>query len=229
MFNHSEFNKFIINHNIIGFFEQPIKLVSGRTSHWYVSWRQVFNDPYLLEKVAEWVVFYIRENKIDIECLYGVPEGATKLAVVSSLKLAQKSGNYHQGSHVIPMGRAKPKEHGNPTDRFFVGTPRGKTLVIEDTVTTGGSLMESIDKLREVGIQVTAVLILVNRMERRDDGKTVEEAIAERYNGEVKFYTISSALELLPEIAAKQRPSVQIRESVEREFQLYGVKPIRLT
>ena len=35
------------------------------------------------------------------------------------------------------MGRAKPKQHGSPEDKYFVGEPNGKIVVLEDVTTTG--------------------------------------------------------------------------------------------
>jgi orotate phosphoribosyltransferase len=40
------------------------------------------------------------------------------------------------------MGRAKPKDHGDPKDRYFVGEPGGKVVILEDVTTTGKSLIE---------------------------------------------------------------------------------------
>jgi orotate phosphoribosyltransferase-like protein len=36
-----------------------------------------------------------------------------------------------------------------PKDKFFVGVPKGKTIVIEDVTTTGGSLIETLNGLKE--------------------------------------------------------------------------------
>ncbi len=55
----------------------------------------------------------------------GVPEGATKLGVLASYIWAKGSSDFKPGRFPLPMGRAKPKEHGVPEDRFFVGALGG--------------------------------------------------------------------------------------------------------
>ncbi len=225
-FNQSHFNQFILDNNVITFSEQPIKLKSGRISHLYVNWRPVLNDAFLLERTAEYIISFIQSKKLDISCIYGVPEGATKLGIAASLKFAN---GCQKGTHIVPMGRAKPKEHGDPADRFFVGAPKGKTLVIEDVTTTGNSLMETIDRLRSLNIEVTAALALFNRVEVRDDRFTVEQAVTKCYNGEVKYYALSSALDLLPLAVKKKKPSKEVIKALEEEFKNYGMKPLKLT
>jgi orotate phosphoribosyltransferase len=229
MFNQSEFNDLVISNNIIKFSEQPITLKSGRVSHVYVNWRTAANDAFLLDQTTNYILGFLQAHNLKAESIYGVPEGATKTAVITSLKLAKSSPDFAIGSHSIPFGRAKPKEHGDPKDRFFVGAPRGRTIVLEDVTTTGGSLIETIDKLKEIGVEVIAAITLTNRMEKRDDSKSVAEAIRDRYKGKIAYFAMSTTIELLPLASKKQMPSEQTLKAVEREFQLYGVKPILLT
>ncbi len=234
-FVQADFNRFIISNKVIGFFDKPITLKSGRQSFWYVNWRTVAEDVFLLDQLTDYVLAFTSslqaQGKIpsNFECFYGVPEGATKLAVLAQYKLAKKSSNYGVGSHVLAMGRAKPKDHGAAKDKYFVGAPRGKTVVLEDVTTTGGSLLTTIDGLIDSEIPVIAAFGLTNRMEKRDDGKTVSKAIAEKVIGgaPVQYYHLSNALELLPEAARMLKPSKEILAHIEKEFSQYGEQPIR--
>src|SRR5688572_1915406 len=101
------FPDFILNNEIIGFFEKPLTLKSGRLSHFYVNWRKSTNDAWMLDQLTDYLVTFMREKNLACETLYGVPEGATKTAVIAALKLAKQSPGFTQGSHVIAMGRAK--------------------------------------------------------------------------------------------------------------------------
>jgi len=223
-FNQEDFNSFILENNVVGFFEEPIKLKSGRMSNWYVNWRTPTSDVYLLDKLTDFVLAFAEDNNLAPDCFYGVPEGATKLGVITQYKYAKSSPNYSKGSNVLPMGRAKPKEHGAPKDRFFVGQPKGKVIVLEDVTTTGGSLLKTIDQLKEAGIEVFAAVGLTNRMEVRDDGKSVKQAVEEKG---VKYLSMSSALELLPEVY-KKNPNEAIKKAIEEEFEKYGVEKLKL-
>jgi len=47
-FNQEKFNQFILENKVVGFFEEPITLKSGRLSHWYVNWRNVAEDVFFI-------------------------------------------------------------------------------------------------------------------------------------------------------------------------------------
>ena len=224
----NNFEDFVIENKVIGFFDEPITLKSGRQSHFYVNWREPTYDAFLLDKLSDYISDYLYNSDIEFDCLYGVPEGASKVAIVSALKLKKKSDNFHKGSHFIPMGRAKPKAHGKAEDKFFIGKPKGKVVVLEDTITTGMSLLETLDKLIDSGIEVVAALSLTDRMEKRDDGKSVRETIKNRYDGKVAYYAMSAADKLLPVALERTEPSQQVKDSLVAEFNKYGVQPLEL-
>lgn len=225
-FNQEEFNRFVLDNGIVGFFEQPIKLKSGRMSNWYVNWRNVAEDVFLLDRLIDYVTRFTRDLGLEPDCFYGVPEGATKLGVLTQYKWAKESPNYAPHSHVLPMGRGKPKDHGAPKDKYFVGEPKGKTIVLEDVTTTGGSLLTTIDSLTEAEIPIIAAFGLTNRMELRDDRQSVEEAVQSRRK--VPYHALSNALQLLPEAYRRLNPGEQIARAIEEEFERYGVKKLKL-
>ncbi|MFA6269081.1 MAG: phosphoribosyltransferase family protein [archaeon] len=224
-FEQKEFNSFVLENNVYGFFKEPIILKSGRKSQFYANWRTIVEDTYLTDKLADFVIDFVKSNSLSVDTFYGVPEGATKLGIITQYKFAKASQSFGKGSHVLAMGRAKPKDHGDPKDKFFVGAPTGKVLVIEDVTTTGGSLITTLDGLKESGITVVAVISLTNRMEKREDGKSVKDAIEEKG---VKFYSMSSALDMLPLMYKKLSPGEEIKKAVEEEFKQFGTEELRL-
>jgi len=125
----------------------------------------------------------------------------------------------------LAMGRAKPKDHGAPKDRFFVGMPTGKVIMLEDVTTTGGSAIKSLEFLKDSGVDVVAMIGLTNRMEKRDDGLSVKEAVS---RASVPYYNMSSALDILPAMYAKLKPGEEIGRAIEEEYEQYGVEPIEL-
>lgn len=225
-FNQQKFNQFILENQVIGFFEAPITLKSGRLSHWYVNWRNVAEDVFLSEQLADQVMAFVEDSGIRPDCFYGVPEGATKLGIITQYKWAKNSPNYGSGSHILPMGRGKPKDHGELKDRFFIGQPKGKVVILEDVTTTGSSLLETIDNLTQAKTQIIAAIGLTNRMELTTDGKSVKEAVEVKG---VPYLQMSNALELLPLAYQKLKPGEEIAKKVEEEFQKYGVKKLKLS
>lgn len=216
-FNQRRFNQFIFDHHIIGFFPAPIKLASGRLSSWYVNWRNIAQDVFLLDQVSDFVLDFCWDKKIGVDCFYGVPEGATKLGLLCQYKWAKSRPDYAGGKYVFAMGRGKPKDHGDPKDREFVGQPQGRIVVLEDVTTTGGSLIKTVKALKGMGLNIAAAIALTNRNERNENGQTVAQYLE---NLGVKYYSLSSALELLPQTVNK------MQTSIEEEFSRFGEKEI---
>ena len=109
-FSQESFNNFAVEY-AVGFYEEGRILSSGRKSYWYVNWRKASNDLALLEILVDYVHNFVFDLNLKPDCFYGVPEGATKLGLFAQFKLASNSSGYGIGTHCLPMGRAKPKNH----------------------------------------------------------------------------------------------------------------------
>jgi orotate phosphoribosyltransferase len=213
-----DLNNFIVEQNIIKILPSPVRLKSGKESHIYVNWRGATNDAYTLDMITDKVVGFIGSNKLTVDSIYGVPEGATKTAVLAAFKHAKKSARFGLNSHIIPMGRGKKKEHGLPEDSLFIGMPTGVTLVLEDTVTTGGSMFQTIDELLRQKIDVKYALCLTDREDLVEGNKTVAEAIAARYEGRVQYFALTRASDLIP-LALKKIPhDEKLLQNIRKEF-----------
>ncbi|MFW9999951.1 MAG: hypothetical protein ACFE9Q_03365 [Candidatus Hodarchaeota archaeon] len=215
------FHNFILNNKIIGFFREPLLLKSGRLSSWYINWRNIASDVYLLDQLTDYIILFIDYLGLNPVCFYGVPEGATKLGIITQYKWARRQKNYNSGSHPLAMGRGKQKEHGDPKDRFFVGIPKGETIILEDVTTTGESLIATIRKLRELNVAIIAAIGLTNRNELRDDGKSVEEIVKEQ---NIQYYAMSNAVDLIPRIHMNE----DIKKKIKEYFKKYGSKQLNL-
>ncbi len=155
-------------------FENPVVLKSGRKSHWYVDWRSVCSDVFLADRLADYVVDFANRRSLGVDSFYGVPEGATKLGLLVQYKWAKGRGDFGEGRYSFAMGRGKPKEHGLEKDRYFIGFPRGRVFVIEDVVTTGGSLIDEMERLERAGAEVGGAIVLTDRSGGLVQGKMKE-------------------------------------------------------
>jgi|GEM_PF-3752675 orotate phosphoribosyltransferase len=170
-FEQKEFNDFIIQNGVVGFYASPVTLKSGRKSHWYVDWRKITEDAYLADRLAEYIIRYALSRDIKPDSFVGVPEGATKIGIVTQMMWAQQAHlvggrPYAPGSYSLSMGRGKPKVRGPVENRYFLGFPEGKVVVIEDVTTTGGSLLNVISDIKELeGVESIVAFGLTNRRE----------------------------------------------------------------
>ena len=220
--NKDNFYKFIISQNVVGFFKEPIRLKSGRLSYWYVNWRNVAEDVHSIDLLSNYIIEFVKYLGLKPDCFYGVPEGATKLGIICQYKWAKDQPNYKKGMYILSMGRVKPKEHGDPKDKFFLGIPKGKVIILEDVTTTGGSLIETIDKLNQIDVSIIAAIGLTNRNELREDKKSVENAVNEKG---VPYHAMSNAIDIIPNL----KPDKSIASKIEAYFKKYGTKEIKMS
>ncbi len=223
--NKEDFINFILDNKIIGFFEKAITLKSGRYSYWYINWRNATEDVYLLDKLTDYIIEYISYLNIKPDTFYGVPEGGTKLGLITQYKWAKKKEDLSKGKYVLSMGRALPKDHGDPKDKFFLGEPRGKVIIVEDTVTTGESLLNTVMELIDFNINIIAIVCLSNRNEIRDDGKYIGNMIEDL---NIRFFAMSDAVELLPLAIKRFQIGRKIALKVQEYFNQYGMKKVNL-
>ena len=234
IFNQNEFNEFVLTHNVIGFYETAVTLNSGRNSYWYANWRGVSNDPFLMEQLTNFVIMFCEDKKLNPDFFVGVSEGATKLGILTQYEWAKRSENYSLGSHCLPMERTHPKKHGLREDRYFVGRPRGKGIVLEDVTTTGHSIIKTISNLLEctnyTSLKIIGAIGLTDRMEVADERQGAQRVSIETAleSMDVPYYSMSKAVELLPLAYEKMQPGKLIGRAIEEEYEQFGVEKIKL-
>ncbi|RAP27976.1 hypothetical protein DID78_05595 [Candidatus Marinamargulisbacteria bacterium SCGC AG-343-D04] len=197
-FDKNAFEKFTIENQVIGIQDSPITLKSGKKSYFYVNWRNITSDVFLLDQCSNFIIDFCKENNVIPDCFYGVPEGASKLGIITQYKWAFQD-NCKKNSHILPMGRSKEKLHGAPQDRYFIGQPQGKVILLEDVTTTGQSMLDTLDKLLELKTNVIACIALTNRESMDDD--SVKEKVEKR---NINYLSLSTAKPLLKQLIEKE-------------------------
>lgn len=135
-----------------------VQLASGRTSDFYVDGKQVTMCSEGAELVGRLLWEATRDEEIDA---VGGPEiGAIPIAVATVLQYRQQ-GRELEGFSV----RKQAKQHG--TRRSIEGRLEEgmRVVVVEDVITTGGSVLKAIDEIRRAGAEVVKVVCLVDRQE----------------------------------------------------------------
>ena len=133
-----------------------VTLASGKEADYYVDLRRVTLDgaaaplvgEVMTELVADW----------DFDAVGGLTLGADPVAVAMLHHAAHSGGRLD--AFVV---RKESKAHG--LQRRIEGTEVAgrRCLVVEDTSTTGGSVMTAVDAVREAGGEVVGVAVIVDR------------------------------------------------------------------
>lgn len=140
--------------------EGDFTLASGQKSTFYIDLKATTLHPdgaYLIGRLA---VAKAREQKWNIDAVGGLTLGADPIA--TAVSLAAREAKLQWPAFIV---RKEPKKHG--TSRYIEGVENlkagAKVLVLEDVVTTGGSSLKAIERLREAGYEPVAVLTVVDR------------------------------------------------------------------
>ena len=224
MFDKEDYEKFLFDTNCVGFFDPPITLKSGRPGHWYVNMRDALQTEETKYTLARFVYDFIIQEDLKPDHFLGVPDGATPVAQVCNSFIDYKARSETPASIL----RAGKKAHGDPQNRYSVGPLKSGShvVLIEDVTTTGGSSMEQILRLQELGVWIDRLVSCVSRYERRDRGRTVPDVLEKDYH--INYSALTDARTLLPKAVDLFSPSEQLIKDIEEYYQKYGIEQIKL-
>jgi len=130
--------------------EGHFRLTSGRHSNQYMQCAQVLKYPAYTEELARHLAEVFKDDKVELVI------GPAMGGIVVAYEVARQLG-------VLGMFTERD-ENGQMALRRGFSIERGqRVLVVEDVVTTGGSVKEVIDVVKELGGQVVGVGVLVDR------------------------------------------------------------------
>jgi orotate phosphoribosyltransferase len=137
------------------YLEGDFLLRSGKRSKYYLDKYRFETRPELLRPIGERIAAVVREHAAEAARLAGPELGAVALAASASLA---------SGLPFLIVRKAA-KEYGTTKRIEGVFEPGECVCVVEDVVTSGGALLESVEALREAGLVVNTAVCVVDREE----------------------------------------------------------------
>ena len=168
----AEFVEFAIASQVLCFGE--FKTKAGRMSPYFFN-AGLFNDGDKLKRLGEFYAKAIVDSGIAFDVLFGPAYKGIPLAASIAIALAGMGRN-------VPYAynRKEAKDHGE--GGTLVGAPlAGRVVVVDDVITAGTSVRESVDLIRHAGATPSGVLIAIDRMERagNEDAMSAHSAVQE--------------------------------------------------
>lgn len=194
---------------------------AGRNSPYFFN-AGLFHDGETLGRLADFYAQTLLDSGIEFDMLFGPAYKGITLASATAVALAGRGRNVP-----FAFNRKEAKDHGE--GGTMVGAKlQGKVVIIDDVISAGTSVRESVDMIRAAGATPCAVLIALDRMERsgRDGELSAQSAVQEvTKNYGIPVISIGNLTDLLDYIssAGADAQLAQYKEAVAAYRQRYGV------
>ena len=157
----SAFVQFALNEGVLRFGSFVTK--SGRTSPYFFN-AGLFNSGASVGRLAQFYAQALVDSKLPFDMLFGPAYKGIPLATATAVALAAHPA-MNGRSIDFAYNRKEAKDHGE--GGVLVGAPlKGRVVIIDDVITAGTSVRESVEIIRAAGAEPCAVLIAMDRMER---------------------------------------------------------------
>jgi orotate phosphoribosyltransferase len=194
-----EFAIFLHQNDIIKFGD--FTLASGKKSSYYIDLRLVASFPHIFRKMIKNLQKLVSEKTglDNFDSLVSVPTGG--LVIGSALAIET----------VKPLiyVRDKPKDYGTTKSiegKIFSGM---KVVLIDDVITTGNSVINAIKQLKDAGLSISDVYVIINRLEGANNTLELEE---------VNLYQLTDVLEITTILFQEKLVSKEILDKINNQI-----------
>jgi orotate phosphoribosyltransferase len=163
-----EFLDFAIRIGVLRFGEFTLK--SGRLSPYFFN-SGLFNTGASLARLGRYYAAAVTASNIEFDMIYGPAYKGIPLASSLAIALA----DHHNRDLPYAFNRKEAKDHGE--GGVIVGAPlKGRVLIIDDVISAGTSVRESVDIIQAAGATPAGVVIALDRQERgKGDTSAIQE------------------------------------------------------
>ncbi len=222
----ADFIRFAVEAGVLRFGEFRTK--AGRLSPYFFN-AGLFSDGHRLGTLADFYASTLLEaeatGRVRADMLFGPAYKGITLASATAVALARRGRNLP-----FAFNRKEAKDHGE--GGVLIGAPlTGRVVIVDDVISAGTSVRESVELIRSAGATPAAVLIALDRQERSGDadhpGETsATREVEQRYG--IPVLPIAALDDLLAWLDASRTtdtPGTAYRDKVADYRTRYGVPP----
>ncbi len=208
-----EFIEFALENEVLKFGNFTLK--SGRQSPYFFN-TGLFNTGEKLARLGSYYAESIIDSAIEFDMIYGPAYKGIPLASATAIALA----NDHNRDVPYVFNRKEVKDHGE--GGMTLGAPlAGRILIIDDVISAGTSVNESIEIINNAGAQPAGVMISLNRQERGQGELSAIQEIEQQKK--IPVQSIVALTDLIEHLSAQSEMSAHLEQVIAYREQ-YGEK-----
>ncbi len=209
----TQFIQLAINRQALKFGEFILK--SGRTSPYFFN-AGYFNQGEDLAIIGDCYADTLINANAEFDMLFGPAYKGIPLGCTTATSLARN----HNKSLPFCYNRKEIKDHGEGGN--LVGAPlKGKVMIVDDVITAGTAIRESIQLIEQAGAETAGVLVALDRKEKGKGELSAIQEIVKEYN--IPVYAIIN-LDDLHEYIRSQADMNEHLASMTQYREKYGVQ-----
>lgn len=188
-----EFVAFAIAQNALRF--GPFKTKAGRLSPYFFN-SGLFNDGASMGKLAAFYAEAALDSGVGFDMIFGPAYKGITLAAGMAIKLAERGRNVP-----FAFNRKEAKDHGE--GGLIVGAPlAGRVLIVDDVISAGTSVRESVAMIRDAGATPAAVVISLDRQERGLGELSAAQEVSQQHG--IPVIAVATLSDIVAFLSAKE-------------------------
>jgi orotate phosphoribosyltransferase len=190
----SDFIDLCVRQGVLRFGSFTLK--SGRESPYFFN-AGLFSTGAAIRAVGHAYAAALAASGLQFDMLFGPAYKGIPLVTITAAAMAENSGR----NLPFAFNRKETKDHGEGGN--IIGSPlRGAVLIVDDVITAGTAIRESIDIIRAAGARPAGVLLALDRQERAPDSRlSAVQEVQDRYG--IPVVTVVNLADLMQHISAQ--------------------------
>jgi orotate phosphoribosyltransferase len=204
----SDFIDLCVRQGVLRFGSFTLK--SGRESPYFFN-AGLFSTGAAIRAVGHAYAAALAASGLQFDMLFGPAYKGIPLVTITAAAMAETNGR----DLPFAFNRKEIKDHGEGGS--IIGSPlRGAVLIVDDVITAGTAIRESIDIIRAAGARPAGVLLALDRQERAPDSRlSAVQEVQDQYG--IPVVTVVNLADLMQHISAQGLRDEVLRMQTYRE------------